>query len=120
MAYGGRFAVEAVSLARFFAAARAFWGGARWHFGTALVAALLLSTISIAAQVWYLELDALKGTAHIPAGALDDVPIVGGGRQRWTRLTSCWVAPAAFMSPGKRGASCSPHRCSFREAVPDT
>src|ERR1051326_2342039 len=34
-------------------------------------------TISIAAQVLYLELDALKGAVHIPAGALDDVPIVG-------------------------------------------
>lgn len=77
LAYGGGFAVEAVCLACFFAAAKAFWGGARWHFGAALVAALLLSTISIAAQVLYLQLDALKGTAHIPPGALDDVPIVG-------------------------------------------
>ena len=33
MAYGGGFAVEAVCLACFFAAAKAFWGGARWHFG---------------------------------------------------------------------------------------
>lgn len=41
------------------------------------VVALLLSTISIAAQVLYLQLDALKGAAHIPAGVLDDVPIVG-------------------------------------------
>jgi hypothetical protein len=77
LAYGGGFAVEAVCLACFFAAAKAFWGGARWHFGAALVAALLLSTISIAAQVLYLQLDALKGVAHIPPGALDDVPIVG-------------------------------------------
>ena len=77
LAYGGGFAVEAVCLACFFAAAKAFWGGARWHFVAALLAALLLSTISIAAQVLYLELDALKGAAHIPAGALDTVPIVG-------------------------------------------
>jgi hypothetical protein len=77
LAYGGGFTVEAVCLACFFAAAKAFWGGARWHFGAALVAALLLSTISIAAQVLYLQLDALKGVAHIPAGALDEVPIIG-------------------------------------------
>ncbi len=77
MAYGGGFAVEAVCLACFFAAAKAFWGGARWHFVAALVAALLLSTISIAAQVLYLELDALKGAAHIPPGALDGVPLIG-------------------------------------------
>jgi hypothetical protein len=77
LAYGGGFAVEAVCLACFFAAAKAFWGGARWHFSAALVAALLLSTISIAAQVLYLQLDALKGAAHISPGALDDVPIVG-------------------------------------------
>lgn len=77
LAYGGGFAVEAVCLACFFAAAKAFWGGARWHFVAALVAGLLLSSISIAAQVLYLELDALKGSAHIPAGALDDVPILG-------------------------------------------
>ncbi len=77
LAYGGGFAVEAVGLACFFAAAKAFWGGARWHFVAALVAALLLSTISIAAQVLYLQLDALKGAAQIPAGALDDVPIIG-------------------------------------------
>jgi hypothetical protein len=77
LAYGGGFAVEAVCLACFFAAAKAFWGGARWHFGAALVAALLLSTISIAAQVLYLQLDALKGAAHIPPVALDDVPIIG-------------------------------------------
>jgi hypothetical protein len=77
LAYGGGFAVEAVCLACFFAAAKAFWGGARWHFGAALVAALMLSTISIAAQVLYLQLDALKGAAHIQAGALDDVPIIG-------------------------------------------
>src|SRR5690348_16679973 len=55
----------------------AFWGGARWHFVAALVAALLLSTISIAAQVLYLELDALKGAAQITPGALDGVPIIG-------------------------------------------
>lgn len=78
LAYGGGFAVEAVCLACFFAAAKAFWGGARWHFVAALGAALLLSTISIAAQVLYLQLDALKGAAHIPAGALDAVPIIGG------------------------------------------
>ena len=77
MAYGGGFAVEAVCLACFFAAAKAFWGGARWHFVAALVAALLLSTISIAAQVLYLELDALKGAAQITPGALDGVPIIG-------------------------------------------
>jgi hypothetical protein len=77
LAYGGGFAVEAVCLACYFAAAKAFWGGARWHFVAALVAALLLSTISIAAQVLYLQLDALKGVAHIPPGALEDVPIVG-------------------------------------------
>jgi hypothetical protein len=77
MAYGGGFAMEAVCLACFFAAAKAFWGGARWHFVAALVAALLLSTISIAAQVLYLELDALKGTAQITTGALDGVPIIG-------------------------------------------
>ena len=41
------------------------------------MAALLLSTISIAAQVLYLKLDALKRAAHIPAGTLDNVPIVG-------------------------------------------
>ncbi len=78
LAYGGGFAVEAVCLACFFAAAKAFWGGARWHFVAALVAALLLSTISIAAQVLYLQLDALKGAAHITPGALDNVPIIGG------------------------------------------
>lgn len=77
MAYGGGFAVEAVCLACFFAAAKAFWGGARWHFVAALVAALLLSTISIAAQVLYLELDALKGAAQITPGALDAMPIIG-------------------------------------------
>ena len=69
--------MEGVCLACFFAAAKAFWGGSWWHFGAALIAALLLSTISIAAQVLYLQLDALKGAAHIPPGALDDVPIVG-------------------------------------------
>ena len=77
MAYGGGFAVEAVCLACFFAAAKAFWGGARWHFVAALVAALLLSTISIASQVLYLQLDVLQGTAHIPPGALDGVPLIG-------------------------------------------
>ena len=49
IAYGGGFAVEAVCLTYFFAAAQVFWGGARWHFVAVLVAALLLSTISIAA-----------------------------------------------------------------------
>lgn len=77
LAYGGGFAVEAVCLACFFAAAKAFWGGARWHFVAALLAALLLSTISIAAQVLYLQLDALKGAAQITPGALDNVPIIG-------------------------------------------
>ena len=77
LAYGGGFAVEAVCLACFFAAAKAFWGGARWHFVAALVAALLLSTISIAAQVLYLQLNALQGAAHIPAGALDNMPLIG-------------------------------------------
>jgi hypothetical protein len=77
LAYGGGFAVEAVCLACYFAAARAFWGGARWHFVAALIAALLLSTISIAAQVLYLELDALKGAVRIPAGALDEIPLIG-------------------------------------------
>lgn len=77
MAYGGGFAVEAVCLACFFAAAKAFWGGVRWHFVAALVAALLLSTISIAAQILYLDLDALKGAAQITPGALDGVPIIG-------------------------------------------
>ena len=67
MAYGSGFAVEALCLACFFAAAKAFWGGARWHFVAALVAALRLRTISIAAQVLYLELDALNGAAHHPA-----------------------------------------------------
>jgi len=36
MAYGVGFAVEVVCLACFFAAAKAFWGGARWHFVAAL------------------------------------------------------------------------------------
>jgi hypothetical protein len=43
----------------------------------ALIAALLLSTISIAALVLYLELGALKGAAQITPGALDGVPIIG-------------------------------------------
>ena len=42
-----------------------------------LVAALRLRTISIAAQVLYLELDALKGAAQITPGVLDGVPIIG-------------------------------------------
>jgi hypothetical protein len=37
----------------------------------------LRSTISIAAQVLSLELDALKGAAHISPGAMDGVPIIG-------------------------------------------
>jgi len=76
MAYGGGFVVEAVCLACFFSAAKAFWGGVHWHFVASLVAALLLSTISVAAQVLYLELDALQGAAHIPPGALDNLPIL--------------------------------------------
>ncbi len=95
LAYGGGFAVEAVCLACFFAVAKAFWSGARWHFVAALVAAMLLSTISNAAQVLYLELDALKGAAHIPPGALNAVPIgwllgsIGGG---WVVLGRHWLS----------------------------
>ena len=117
LAYGGGFAVEAVCLACFFAAAKAFWGGARWHFGAALVAALLLSTISIAAQVLYLELDALKGAVHIPVGALDDVPIVGrlvgNGGPGWVVLgraigfhvaeaACCFILAKSTQNPEKR------------------
>src|SRR5579871_973987 len=117
MAYGGGFAVEAVCLACFFAAAKAFWGGARWHFVAALVAALLLSTISIAAQVLYLQLDALKGAASIPPGALDNVPVVGwlvgGDGGGWVVLgraigfhvaeaACCFVLAKSTENPEKR------------------
>lgn len=51
LAYGGRFAVEAVGLAAFFATAKAFWSGHRWHFVAALLGALALSTISISSQI---------------------------------------------------------------------
>ncbi len=77
LAYGGGFAVEAVCLACFFASAKAFWGGQRWHFLAAVVAALLLSTISISSQVLYLQLEGLRGAGDIPPGALDSIPVVG-------------------------------------------
>lgn len=77
LAYGGGFAVEAVCLACFFASAKAFWGGQRWHFLAALVAALALSTISISSQILYLQLEGLKGAGQIPPGALDTIPVIG-------------------------------------------
>jgi len=117
LAYGGGFAVEAVCLAAFFAAAKAFWSGHRWHFLAALIGALALSTISISSQILYLTLDGLKGVAHIPPSALDNIPILGGlvGNQGpgWVilaravgfhvaEIVCCFVLAKSTENPEKR------------------
>jgi hypothetical protein len=71
----------------------------------ALVAVLLLSTISIAAQVLYLELDALKGATHIPPGALDTFPLSDGWWAAMAEAGLYWAAPLGSMWPRLRAAS---------------
>lgn len=120
LAYGGGFTVEAVCLACFFASAKAFWGGQRWHFVAAMMAALALSTISISSQVLYLVLDGLKGAGNIPPGALDNIPIlgwlVGSNGAGWVILARaigfhvaeaacCFVLAKSTDSPEKRIAA---------------
>ncbi len=117
LAYGGGFAVEAVCLAAFFASAKAFWSGHRWHFLAALLGGLALSTISISSQILYLTLDGLKGTASIPPGALDAIPLLGGlvGNQGpgWVilsraigfhiaELVCCFILAKSTDNPEKR------------------
>lgn len=78
VAYGTALIVELVNLALFFVSAKAFWSGKRSHFVTALIIGMMLTAISIIAQVLYLSNNLDMASIKAGAGVLAGVPLVGG------------------------------------------
>lgn len=77
IAYGTALIVEVVNLALFFVSAKAFWSGQRAHFVTALLVGLLLTAVSVVAQVLYLSNNLDQASISSGAAILQLVPLFG-------------------------------------------
>jgi hypothetical protein len=78
VAYGTAAIVELVNLALFFVSAKAFWSGKQWHFLAALTIGLMLTAISVIAQVLYLSNNLDAASLGKGADILAGLPLVGG------------------------------------------